>query len=76
MKKIWARIGMTAEVSDKEYRKIKELTNSRKDGDLAKGQLFISKLFREKGSPCGNSYMPDNSCCEENPNVYEFEFDI
>jgi hypothetical protein len=48
MKKIWARIGMTAEVSDEEYRKIKELTNSQKDGDLAKGQLFISKLLREK----------------------------
>ena len=76
MKKRWSRIGMTSDVSDEEYKKIKKLTNSKIDSEFAEGQRLISKLFRERGRMNGNSYMPDNSCCESNPNDWEFEFDI
>lgn len=76
MKKIWARIGMTAEVSDEEYEIITKLTNSKLDNEFAEGQHLISKLFRERGHMDGNSYLPDSSCCESNPNAWEFEFDV
>ncbi len=76
MKKIWARIGMTAEVSDEEYERIKKLTNSKFDNEFIEGQRLMSKVFRERGRMDGNSYMPDKSCFEGNPNTWEFEFDV
>lgn len=76
MKKIFARIGMTAEISDEEYERIKKLTNSKLDNEFVECQRLMSKIFREKGHMDGNSYMPDNSCCEGNPNTWEFEFDV
>lgn len=66
MKKLWARVGMTFEVSDEDY---KLIVIAIKNEDRKK----VSKiLFNSNHCAEGDSYLPGD--CEDNPNEEEFEF--
>lgn len=68
-KKLWARIGMSCEVSDTEYEKLKTLMKE-KPGDAAS---MLYELFIEKGERDGDSYLVAD--CDDNPNIYD-DFDF
>lgn len=68
-KKLWARIGMSCEVSDTEYEELKTLMKE-KPGDAA---TMLYKLFSQKGEHNGDNYLVAD--CDDNPNIYsDFDF--
>ena len=71
MKRLWARIGMSVDISDEEYAKIKVLLQE----DEEKTRAILTQLFTNKGYLNGDSYMPGNYICgcEDNPNEDEFD---
>ena len=73
MKRLWARIGMSVDVTDEEYDVIKTLM----DGGLKdEVKEILSKLFRDRGYLDGDSYMPANYCDMATDNPNEDEFDL
>ena len=66
MKKIWARIGMSFEVSDNDYEELK-IAMANNDETVVNNLLFNSNHYVE-----GNSYLPAD--CDDNPNDDDFEF--
>ena len=71
MKTLWARVGMSANITDDEHMAIVKLLDDGKE-DEARGMLC--QIFMNRGYLDGDSYMPSNYCsgCEDNPNDYEF----
>lgn len=66
MKKLWARIGRTYEVSDEVYEKICEEVRKNNPGAVA-------ELLAESTSyDSGEDYLPVD--CDDNPNTEDFEF--
>ena len=72
MKRLWARIGMSVDVTDDEYDEIKNLME---DGFEYEAKEMVSELFRIRGYCNGDSYMPGNYCdaAQDNPNENEFD---
>lgn len=72
MKRLWARIGMSVDITDEEYAEIKALLNENKRQEVNKilSQMFLNRAYRN-----GESYMPGNYCgaCDDNPNECDFE---
>lgn len=59
MKKIWARIGMSVDVSDELYEKLQRLDASSNEKDWDEGTDICADLFTQQGYMDGNCYMPD-----------------
>ena len=72
MKALWARVGMSANITDEEHMAIVKLLDDGKE-DEARGMLC--QIFMNRGYLYGDSYMPGNYCsgCEDNPNDEEFD---
>ena len=68
MKKLWARIGMSCEVTDKEHEKLATLMNE----NPLEAAHQLHELFMARGSFDGNDYLPSD--CDDNPNVDDFDF--
>lgn len=75
MKTLWARVGMSIDITDAEHEKLIQLINN---GDDDMARAIISKLFLNQGRINGDSYMPGNYCngCEDNPNKDEFDLEV
>ena len=73
MKRLWARIGMSVEITDEEYDAIKTWMDA---GLEDKTREILSGLFRNRGYFDGNSYMPGNYCDMATDNPNEDEFDL
>ena len=72
MKRLWARIGMSVDVTDEEYDVIKTLMDSGlEDG----AKTILAAMFHSRGYFDGDSYMPGNYCdmATDNPNENEFD---
>ena len=67
MKKLWARIGTTVEITDEEHEKLKVLFQENED----EARKVLTQLFVKRGYLNGDSYMPDG--CADNPNEDEFD---
>lgn len=68
-KKLWARVGMSCEVSEAEYEKLKTLMKE-KPRDA---ERMLNELFAKKGERDGESYLVLGS--EDNPNTHD-DFDF
>lgn len=66
MKKIWARIGTTFELSDSDYIELKIAINNN-DRDTVDKILYNSTHYLD-----GDSYLPPE--CDDNPNNDDFYF--
>ncbi len=73
-KTIWARVGMSATISDEEYEELRVLCNGTEE-QQEEARLKLSGIFLQKGFWDGESYMPGNNSCagEDNPNNDEFD---
>lgn len=60
MKKVWARIGMSVEVTDEEYKEIKK--NFGCEDELSDE---VVAMFISRGKPDGDSYIPDSFWWDE-----------
>lgn len=71
MKKLWARIGMSVDITDDEYYVIKTLLDGGLEDEVRE---ILLNLFKNKGYFNGDSYMPGNWCdaAKDNPNENEF----
>ena len=72
MKTLWARVGMSVDITEEEHTQIKQLIECGRDDEAGK---ILTELFVNRGYFSGDSYMPGNycNCCEDNPNAYEFD---
>ena len=72
MKKLWARIGMSVNITDEEHATIKTLLS---EGKEEEARVILARLFINKGYYNGDSYMPGNYIggCEDNPNEDVFD---
>lgn len=69
-KRLWARIGMSCEVSDIEYEQLQYLMKE-KPLDAA---IMLHELFNKKGEIDGDCYLPYD--CADNPNIDDnFDFE-
>lgn len=69
MKKIFARIGMSCEVSDEEHEKLAVLMKD----NLGEAAHRLHELFMARGKFDGVDYLP--ASCDDNPNIEDdFEF--
>lgn len=66
MKKIWARIGTTFEISDEDYEALK-IAIAANDAEAVSNVLCNSPHYTD-----GNSYLPAD--CDDNPNADDFDF--
>lgn len=66
VKRVWARIGTTFELTGKEY---EELAQAIRQGN---GVRASEILYASHHYPDGNSYLPAD--CDDNPNEDDFEF--
>lgn len=76
MKKMWARVGMSFEISDEEYEEF--IANCRGDNTqrMKAENMFISWVENGLGELDGESYFPENGCFgdDETNNVEELVF--
>jgi hypothetical protein len=71
MKRLWARIGMSVDVTDEEYTKIKTMME---DGRLSEAREILVDMFLNRAYLIGDSYMPCGYDCGcDNPNEYDFD---
>ena len=73
MKRLWARIGMSVDVTDDEYYVIKTLMDGGLEDEVRK---ILMPLFLNRGYFDGDSYMPGNYCDIGTDNPNEDEFDL
>lgn len=73
MKKLWARIGMSVDITDEEYEVIKTLMDG---GIEEEARKILFQLFVDRGYINGDSYMPGNYCDMGTDNPNENEFDL
>ena len=78
MKRMWARVGMSFEISDEEYEEF--ITNCRGDSTqrMNAEQMFINWVNNGIGKLDGESYFPENNCFGDDTtdNVEELSFEI
>lgn len=72
MKRLWARIGMSVDITDDEYYVVKTLLDAGLDKEA---RSILLDLFLDRGYFNGDSYMPGNYCdiAQDNPNENEFD---
>lgn len=66
MKKLWARVGMTFEVSDEDYKTISDAIKNN-DCNTVSDILFKSNYYTD-----GDGYLPEG--IDDNPNGEDFDF--
>ena len=78
MKKLWARVGMSFEISDEEYAEF--IANCRGDNaQRSKAEItFIGWIENGKGKLDGESYFPEQDCFgdDSTDNVEELSFEL
>jgi hypothetical protein len=72
MKRLWARMGMSVDVTDEEHAELVELL---KEGKEDEAREIIVDMFLCNGYINGDSYMPGNWCDagQDNPNENVFD---
>ena len=72
MRTLWARVGMSAAITEEEYAEIAKLLN---EGNEAEAKGMLRQIFMNRGYLDGDSYMPGYDClgCRDNPNEYELD---
>lgn len=58
MKRIWARVGMSLDISDEEYEELKKLRDENGDLTILECDSDLNLRFLERGYADGETYIP------------------
>lgn len=78
MKKMWARVGMSFEISDAEYEKFIADCRGNSVQRMNANKTFLRWIQDGIGKPDGESYFPESSCfgVDDTDNVEELIFEV